>query len=375
MDERKKTIRELENKKFQDLEGRDLLLESLGETLFSRMEGKKKTARNLPAQEAGDNPDGALAEYQRFLQEIAASKEVIKNIEDETQRLKEIEDQIDAKGKENSAAIKELAGLYEQIGELALGSPDHEDFAEAYREQLNDLIFKIEAQEDKLEELEGSGGGFFSWLGGGARSVVTKALLAKNQANLKRLHRWAGEKFVSPENAGQAEEGEIGSLKEKIDGVRQLSSSLSGDLSFLRGEKRKMAEVLGAEGNPVKRIQGLEKHIAQTGDEIRNVCRRFGAYSLDPAWKGFYSSLLAKEDSSILGQIESLEESVKDTENHIEKLKAAIAIDEEKAEIEKLNAGIETQRQRIAAAGESIAEMQKRIADAENHITELTKLL
>jgi chromosome segregation ATPase len=380
MDERKRSIRELETKRLQDLEGRDLLLGNLGETLIRRLEGKKRPARNLPAKEpdnpeAGDSPAGALGEYQRLLKEIADSGELIKTIEEEIQKLKELEDQINAKEEENSACVKELAGLYEQIGGLVLGSPDHEDFSGIYRGQFDELFLKIEAQENKLEELEDSGGGFFSWLGSSARSVVIKALLAKNQASLKRLYRKAGEKFMAPENAGEAGKGEIASLKEKIEGTRQLSSSLSADLAFLRGEKRKAAELLGAGGNPAKRIQGLEKHIAHTEDEIRQVYRRFGAYSLDPAWKDFYGSLFTKEDSSILGRIESLEESIKDTENHIEKLKAAIAIDEEKAEIEKLNAAIEGQRQRIAAAEESIGEMQKRIADAETHIEELTKLL
>jgi DNA repair exonuclease SbcCD ATPase subunit len=375
MDERKRTIRELETKRLQDREGRDLLLENLGETLLSRLEGKKKAPKNLPAQGSGDNPGGALAEYRRLLKETAGSGESIKTIEEETQKLKELEDQINAKEEENSACVKELAGLYEQIGELALGRADHEDFSAFYRGQLDDLLFKIESQEEKLEDLEDSGGGFFSWLGGGARSVVIKALLAKNQASLKRLYRKAGEKFMSPENAGEAGKGEIASLKEKIEEIRQLSSSLTADLAFLRGEKRKAAEVLGAGGNPARRIQELEKHIARTGEEIRRVYRRFGACSLDPAWKGFYGSLFTKEDSAVLGRIESLEESAKDTEARIEKLKAAIAIDEEKAEIEKLNNSIEAHLQRIAAAEESIGEMRERISGAETHIAELTKLL
>jgi chromosome segregation ATPase len=375
MEERKRTIRALENKRLQDLEGQGLLLENLGETLLGRLEGKKKAPKSLPAQETGDSPGGALAEYQRLLKEIADSRAIIIAIEEETQKLKELEGQINAKEEENSALAKELAGLYEQIGELALGRTDHDDFAAAYKRQLDALLFKIEAQEDKLEELEDSGGGFFSWLGGSAQSVVIKALLAKNQASLKRLYRKAGEQFVSPENSRFSGEGEIASLNEKIGEIRQLSSSLTADLAFLRAEKRKSAELLGAEGNPVKRIQGLEKHITQTEHEIRNVYRRFGAYSQDPAWKDFYDSLFTKEDSAALARIESLGESIKDTDNHIEKLKAAIAIDEAKAEIENLNAGIEAQRRRIAAAEESIAEMQERIADAENHIEELTKLL
>lgn len=381
MDQRKRTIRELENKRLQDLESRDLLLENLGETLFHRLERKKRAPRNLPAKESGDNPEaghspaGAVAEYQRLLKETADSEEIIRTIEEETQKLKELEGQISSKEEENSAYARELTGLYEEIGELVLGSPAHEDFSGVYKGQFEELLFKIESQEDKLEELEDSGGGFFSWLGGSARSVVIKALLAKNQASLKRLYRKAGEKFVSPESSAQEGKGEIASLKEKIDEIRQRSSSLSADLAFLRGEKRKAVEALGADGNPAKRIQGLEKHIAQTGDEIRAVYRSFGAYSLDPAWKSFYDSLFTKEDSSVLGRIKTLEESVKDTENHIEKLKAAIAIDEEKAEIEKLNANIEAQRQRIAAAEESIAEMRERIAGAEDHIKELTKIL
>ncbi|MDR1862662.1 MAG: hypothetical protein LBQ67_01950 [Treponema sp.] len=375
MDDRKRTIRELEDKRFQDLEGRDLLLENLGETLVRRLEGGKQPAVKLPAQEPGDNPGGALAEYQRLLKEIADSRESIKDIEDEIRKIKELEEEIGAKETENAAYLKELSGLCEQVGELVLGSPEYEDFSESYRGQLDELLLKIESQEGKLEELEGSGGGFFAWLGGGAQSVVIKALLSKNHTSLRKLYRKAGEKFSSPENAGLTGEGEAGSLKEKIDETKRLSSSLSADLAFLRGEKRKLGEILNAGGNPAKRMQGLESRIAHTEEEIRGVYRRFGAYALDAAWKDFYASLLTGEDSPILSRIERLEESIKDTENHIEKLKAAIAIDEEKAEIAKLSAGIETQRQRIAAAGEEIAEMQKRIAGAENRIEELTKLL
>jgi tetratricopeptide (TPR) repeat protein len=352
-------------------------LESLGETLFRRMEEKKVISdKNVPATGASeDTPQGALVEYRRLQKETADSREMIKNIETETLRLKEIEESLNGKEEENSVQIKELTGLYEQIGELVLDSRDHEDFSGLYRDQLDELLHKIESQETKLDELEDAGGGFFARLGGTAQSVVIKALLAKNQADLRKFYRTLGERFMAPGNPRQVDGGEIASLAEKTEELRRLSSALSAEIAALRGERRKAAEVLGIEGNPGRRIQGLEKHIAHTGDEIRGVCRRFGSYAVEDAWKDFYNPLLGEEDSSLLSQVGVLDESIRDTEERIEKLKTAIAIDEEKAEIEKIKAGIEVQRQRIAAAEEAIVEMKKRIAGAENHIEELTRLL
>jgi predicted nucleic acid-binding Zn-ribbon protein len=373
MDERKRTIGELEQKRRADSEGRDLLLERLGEGLLGRLEGKKKGAGKLKAGEGA--PGETAEEYRGLLREIAGFREGIGAIEEETRRLKELDEEISGKEGEHGAAVKELAGLYEQAGEMALGSPDYEGFSEAYRGQHDELLFKIESEEEKLEELEEGGGGFLRWLGSGARSVVIKGLLAKHRGSLTRLYRRAGERFAAPEHAGEAGEGEAGALLEHIAGVRERASSLTTDIAFLRGERRRAGEALNAGGNPARRVQGLEKDIARTEGAAREVCRRFGGYCLDPAWKGWYASLLTKEDSPVLGRIESLEASIKDTEGHIGKLKAAIAIDEEKAEIEKLKEGIEAERRRIAEAEESIREMGERIGDAENHITELTKRL
>jgi archaellum component FlaC len=375
MDERKKIIRDLEDKKQADLEGVNRLLENLGETLLLRQgPDQDREAFSAPGSSA-DNPAGLCMEYRRLLEKIAEDGDSIKSIEADTRRIKELEQEIALKEKQNLENSREISLLYAQLGQYVLTDPAFSGFAGPYRNQIDEILLKIDARETRLNELEQKNGGIFSWIGKNAQGLVVKAALAKNQSDLHKIYRSAGERFAVSGEDAQAGDRDVRELAEKIGDLRRNTEELSAEILSRKEECRKTGELFGAEGSPVKRILNLEKQIARAKEDLRVVYRTFGAYALDPAWKDSFASLITPEDSSQKDKIEALRGSVRETESRIEKLKAAAAIDDEKHEIEKLKRSIEDQRRRIQSARDVIAEMERRIESAEKHIEELTKLL
>ncbi|MDR2617786.1 MAG: hypothetical protein LBC62_02840 [Treponema sp.] len=375
MDERKKIIRDLEDKKQADLEGINRLLENLGETLLVRHGADQdREDVSLPESPAG-NPARACAEYRGLLKEIAENGDSIKSIEADIQRIKELEQEIAHKEKQNLENSRDISLLYDQLGQYVLIDPAFSSFAGPYRNQMDEILLKIEAQETRLNELEQKNGGIFSWIGKNAQGLVVKASLAKNQSDLHKIYRSAGERFAASDEDAQTGDRDVRELAEKIGDLRRNTEELNAEILSRKEERRKIGDLFGVEGNPVKRILNLEKQIARAKEDLRAVYRVFGACALDPAWNDYFASLLTPEDSSQKDKIETLRGSVRETESRIEKLKAAVAIDDEKHEIEKLKRAIEDQRRKIQSAQEVIAETERRIEGAEKHIEELTKLL
>jgi predicted nucleic acid-binding Zn-ribbon protein len=382
MDERKKTIRDLEDKKQANLEGVNRLLEALGETLLTRKGGLGSVPGEKGPQGGGgdpdvpaDSPQGTRENYRRLLREIADGGDIIKSTEADTRRLKELDDEIAGKEKRNSDNRKGIALLYAQLGQCVLSDPAFSGFSTAYKDQTDDVFARIDAQELKLDELEQQTGGILSWLGKNAQGLVVKTALVRNRAALHKIYRSAGERFVlSGEDPGAGDE-DARDLYEKIADLRRNSEDLAGEIIRLKEERRKIGDLFSAGGGPVKRVLNLEKQIAKAKEELRTVYRLFGEYALNPVWKDYYAPFLMAEDSAQGEKIDFLKKSVRDTETRIEKLRAAIAIDDEKAEIEKLKCSIEDQRRKIRAAQDVITDLETRISGAEHHIEELTKLL
>jgi chromosome segregation ATPase len=368
MDERKKAIRELEDKGREGSRSVNLMLEDLGESLLVRFNGEGNA---LPPRE----DSSCLPEYRRLLKEIDDSEALIKTIEADLEHLKEIEGQITRKEQQNSGYTKNLSGSYARLGELVLEEPLFEDFSASYRYHLETLLPKIKSLEEHLEEIEGkSGASLFSMIGKNAQGMVLRSFLGKSRENLRRLYQGAGEKFAG---AGPRDvpAGEIRTLLDDIDDGRKLASDIAADLVLLREERRKIGDAFGIEGGPVKRVQGLEKHISHIREELRKVCLNFGILSADPSIRDEFAGTFTEADLLLLERIEKGRGVLKDYEVRIEKLKASLAIDEEKAEIEKLNRTIEDHKQRIAAGEKSIADLETRIETANRHIGELSLLL
>jgi chromosome segregation ATPase len=363
MDERKKTIADLEAKKQEAQRSITLIREDFGEALFSRIQGREELA---------DNGE----EYLRLRKEIADSEGFIRVIEADNLRLKELEEEIQAKEQQNAALIRDLSEARALLGRQVLNDPEFEALLEPYQRQIDALVSKIEGLEEKLAALdEKTGSNVFAWVGRNAQGVVYRGLLSKNQGSLERLYETVGEKVTQADSESLASDSEIADAVREAAAIKEKASGLGEELARLKGERRRIGNAFGAEGGPLKRIQVLEKHIAHIRGELRQVCCCFGEAVSDSGAEGRFAPILVPEDSPVLEKIALLRSTVADYEIQIEKLKTAIAIDEEKAAIEKLKKGIEDYRGRIKSAENAVAELEGRIAESESHIKELERRL
>jgi hypothetical protein len=370
MDERKKTIHELEDKKRENWASLNLMLEDLGEILLVRLNGMEGDLPGLapPLQED-------LIEYRRLLKEIADSEAYIKVIEADTSRLKELEEEIAQKEQQNSSRAKELSEYQIRLGKLVMADPAFNGFTEPSKRQAEELIPKISSLEKRLEELEDkNGANVFTWIGKSAQSMVIRSFLGKSQDNLRRIYEAAGEKMALSGDQ-EAAGGEALALIRKIEESKKLIQDIGANLGLLRGERRKIGDTFGAEGNPVKRIQGLEKHINHIKEELKGVFRRYGGRTADPSLKESFAPFLREEDLIPLGKAADLRNVIEGTENQIERLKASLAIDDEKTEIEKIKKAIEDHRRRIAASEAAILDLEDHIEESNRRIEELTLLM
>ncbi|MDR0496254.1 MAG: hypothetical protein LBH42_01415 [Treponema sp.] len=371
MDDRKAVIRELEEKNRADTEARKRLFERLGETLIQRIGEGAPFLEN-----AGETPGGLLAEYRKLLKDIAESEDIIKSLEADIHRLKELEEEISGKEGELSRLRKELDEVNGRLGKALLEAPasDLEVFDATLKQQEELLLAKIDELEKKLEDLEGQEGGLFAWLGKNAKAAVSKGFLLRNRSALQRLYRSAGEKYISSESQILPEGAAAGAV-EKARQLTEQVSSLSVSLSILKGERRNIGDVFGGGGSPARRIHGQEKHIAHVKGEFPGVYFRFGSLAANDKGNAALSSMLMEEDRFVLERAGIIASEISKRELSIKKLNAAISVDDEKAEIERMKKAIQNQRQRIAAAEETISGFEKQIVESEQHIEDLNEFI
>jgi chromosome segregation ATPase len=364
MDERKRTIGELELKKKESLRSLEAMCEDFGETLFSRIPGQ-------------ENLLGASAnEYLKLQKEIGDSEGLNRLTEADTQRLKALGEEIHVKELQSGALAGDIAGACAELGQDVIEEEAFSALLGVYRQQINVLVPKLEDAKSKLDELEErAGSGIFSWIGKSAQGAVYRTLVAKHQGTLKKLYTAAGEKLVHPANDSLISGHE---LEDGIRAVRDMKDSreaLNREIDRLKNEHRSLGNSFGAYGGPVRRIQNLEKHIAQIRSELKLVYRQVGELASDETQGERFGAVLRPEDQRVLEMVGRSKASIAEYGREIEKLKTSIAIDEEKAEIEKMKRAITEQQQRIAAAEDRIGELNRQIDDAHVHIEELSKLL
>ncbi|MDR2747328.1 MAG: hypothetical protein LBB77_07780, partial [Treponema sp.] len=161
MDERKKSIRELEDKRREALENLAKLRGSWGETVLFRLNA-----------ENSDRFSGELGQYRHLLEAIAVFRGRIRSLEEGALRLRDLETALAEKDKtaaEKTGALKEL---YTGLGESALYGEADFDFETPLKAQADDLAAKINALQEKLDEVEeGKSRGIFAWIGGSAQGA------------------------------------------------------------------------------------------------------------------------------------------------------------------------------------------------------------
>jgi hypothetical protein len=388
MDDRKKQINELEQRKREQIVSLDMLLIRLGETLLDRVSGS--------AQE-NDSIFGELAVYKRLKNDIADSETAIQAVEEQIRRFRELEESIEAKEKEDSARSKELAVVYGRLGKLLLDaaanaavlsendSGDYASFCSPYREEADALLTKVLSLEERLAGLEEKeGGNVFTWVGKSAQSLVLRSFLTRAQENLEQLRRNVGERYsrqdyamLSDHNSG-AETAEIENLCAQIERERAEGRVLIQDLADLKEERRTISGAMNAEGGPLKQIQTLKKNIATVKDELKTLYRRIGAEaaSIDNVERRqIITALITPDDQEILDSAARAGRSIHNDETAIEKLQASLAIDEEKAQIEKYRKMIQDKKDKIAQAEKSIIKFEENIKVSEANIVKLESLL
>ena len=362
MDERKSVIRELEDKNRIDKDAVNKHYENLGASLFQKIgEGEPF------AESEGETPGALLKEFRNLNIDIAESREIIKSLEADIGRLKELEEQITEKEAEQSRLESEFDKTSLKLGEELM---DHADWEDPLKPQEVSILAKINEQEEKQAELEEREGGIFAWIGKNAQIAVSKGIILKNKYALQRLYRSAGEKFISGRH-DQVLSGEAGESAEKAKELKDKISSLAVDLAMLKGERRNMSELFSAEGNPSRRISAQEKHIIHIQGLFAGLECRFGTLAADKKSGDELTSLLTLDDEQLIEKTGGIKAEIAERDLKIAMLNAAIKIDDENAEIEKLKKSIQGQRQKIAAAEEAIGKLETDISEANNRIDEL----
>lgn len=369
MDKRKSDIAELMVKNHSDSDARNSLLGGLGESLLQKI-GQEE----LIFGDSGNKAASVLAEYRRLQSDIAESVEMIRSLEEDAGKLKELEEKIGAAEDERAGREKELSDACTLLGETLLGTPGFDNLTEPVIQQEETLFARIDDLENKLKELEEKSGGVFSRLKKNAQLVMSKSLLAKNKAALQRLYRTEGEKFLDAKPE-QVPEGELALNAAKAAELKGQLSGLAADLSELKENRRRVLESFGSDGSPSRRILGIEKHINHVKEECAVVCVSFGSMAAEDGGKEAVSAFMSDEDVLVLQRAEIFKTQIAQREQNIKRIETAIDIDNEKAEIEKMNKAIQNHQQKIAAAKESIADLEKQIAETELRIEELKVFL
>ncbi|MDR2078627.1 MAG: hypothetical protein LBP74_02755 [Treponema sp.] len=370
MDERKKTISELEEKRRETQGTVGSLLEKLGKNLLAW----------LDKEEAGSFPD-ELEEYRRILGEITKSEESIRRIEADTLRLKDLEGEISGKEKESSVKTKELSVLYVRLGEGILET----SFAAAYKEQAEALVQKIQSLEDRLRELdEGKHINIFTWIGNNTQGMVLRSLITKSQTSLEWVYMEAGEKYFSHHEQGTADNPDnsaIGDLLDQVSGIRRELAEIDESLTRLRNERRKISDSLGVDGRsrttgPAKKVKTLERHISHAREQLIGIYIRFGTHFADIVEEGSSEeeALLQTKNKTALEKVRKLREEIAEYNASIEKLRASLLIDEARDGIEKMEKAITGHRQRIAASEDAITDLKKKIEESNRRIQALMKM-
>ena len=383
MDDRKKQIGELERQKKEQAVHLDSLLSQFGETLFGRAAG---------SQPKNSSSFGELADYRRFQDDIAVSQTSIQTVEEQIRRFRELEEGIEAREREESTLVQDLAFMQGSLGKLlfdaAEDSADYAELCAPCRDQIEALLAKIDSLEERLAALEQrEGGNVFIWIGKSAQSLVQRTFLTRAQENLEQLYRNLAERYGSEDGTQFSppdENSEIGRLYAETGQKREELLAISHDLNTLRNEKKNISGSFNAEGGPLRQIQNLKKHIARTQGELNALYMRVGAEAASvnaggddvPAKRRqFFNANIHAEDQEILDNAAQTSASIRNAEEEIEKLRAAIAIDDERAKIGKYQKMILDRKEKIVQAKKSIAELEANILNSEANIKKLQDLL
>jgi chromosome segregation ATPase len=357
MDERKKTIKDLETRKKANLASVDALLIQVGEVLLPRIQNE-------------------VPEYGLLARDIHDSEESIAAARADIARLKKLDEDIRGKEQESSELNKTIFLLYTRIGELVLQDPAFGEFAGPYRAQVETLLPKIQSLEGRIETLgEQEDPNVFAWIGKGAQSMVLRSFLGRNKNNLQRIFNAAGEKFVQNAPKEAIDNVSVLDVLGEINGSRGTQAGVQTEIALLKEERRRITASFAPDGGVSRKIPALERHIAETREKLRALFLHYGRLVSESPEQPEYAAVLENADYQLLDRAAALKSEAAENDRRAERLRASLAIDEEKAKISKMERSIIFHRRRIAESEENIRELDGNILEANKRIEDLSKAL
>jgi chromosome segregation ATPase len=205
--------------------------------------------------------------------------------------------------------------------------------------------------------------------------MVLRTFLGRNKSNLQRIFTAAGEKYVQGASTEAITSAPVLDTLGEIEESRKMQAAVQAELALLKDERRRIADSFTPDGGPGKKIQSLERHIAEAQGQLRALFLRYGRLASESPDSPEYAALLESGDRLLLDRAVALKGVVEEREQRIEKLRASLAIDEEKAKIARMERSIADHRHRIAESEKNIRELTGQIEESNRQIEELSKVL
>ncbi|MDR0599381.1 MAG: hypothetical protein LBG84_04780 [Treponema sp.] len=372
MDARRGIIRDLTERRRENLLFRERTLEDLGKSLAERL-----SEDALPGAQGDD--------YRRFKREIADSEASIGVIQGSLKRVRELNEEIDVKRFEKKDRQEEAAILYEKLGRRVLEGEDGEPPAElrAYKRQHGSLLDRAASLQEKLRDLDyPREGGFLSWLRRVVQGMVIRSSLKRVGWEVNQVCRQAGEVYARALKSPAAEfaptgdlaaipaadsaAGGLGPLIRDTLSMLQILADLDEAIAVLEREKAKIQGSFGFKEGPQRRIKTLEELAGKRRRDLRELC-----YKVGEAAGSLLTDSLEEADRAALEKAQRYGDSAAENGREIERIEAEIAIDRERDRIAKLERAVYSQKSRAADSEKNIAELNRKIGEASKRIEDL----
>jgi hypothetical protein len=394
MNESRRAIRELNEKRREALLFKTRTLEDLGRSLAERL-GES----SLPGEQG--------SYYRRFKQEIADSEASVESIQDALRRIKELDEEITIKRLEKTDREEEAAPLYIRLGGCVLDehfTPQLPDELYLYKRQQALFLDRSRSFKQRLLDLDGPGGGKdFFWLGRAIQRALIRGALKRIEKQLDQVRRLGGEQYAgiaektagsektagpeepagSEKTAGPEEPAgpavssgklpapdEFCTLLRDVLAKRQNMAELDAAIEVLEQEKNKIRKSFRFKEKPKRRIKILKERARKRHRDLLDLYRRVGeAAGSDPVLQKYCGD----EEKLALEKVRRYDQDIEETDREIDRIETAMAIDREQKKIARYEKAVDGEKRRALNSEKNIAELNRKIAEVHKRIGELSE--
>ena len=310
---------------------------------------------------------------QELRRQLPESRQQVKKILQSVARNEELEREI----RNRKAQIAELAERNQVICE-AIGRAAYTAYKSltAPRSEYRELFEPMRRQEKELEELEAEydeiqahakGGKFFRIFRETGRSLYLKGVLSLRRKALSKSFHEVGKRFCDSEVDEELKDRGLREALLPYEANEKKINAFHRETGKLREDQGRMwseLKTLGADKSHQKRVREIETEIQRIEAQLHDA---FGA--LGSLFRGTRSGeSVDAEASSMVKQIEGVEQANRKNRKQIERLRAAMHIDSLRDQlgnladrISKLEADIESRQREMDTLGVQVSEGQKEI--------------